>query len=76
MDTGGTYGKWIIGSFYFTATAGNFYSLWYVQNQGNVSNHQQGYMNFGIRPVVTLTSGVYISSGSGIEEDPYILAKE
>ena len=30
----------------------------------------------GVRPVVSLQSGVYISGGSGTEEDPYILAKE
>lgn len=31
---------------------------------------------FGIRPVVELNEGVYISSGTGTESDPYVLDKE
>ncbi len=31
---------------------------------------------YGIRPIITLTSGVYIESGTGEEGDPYILGKE
>ena len=31
---------------------------------------------YGIRPVVTMAEGVYIKSGSGTEEDPYILGKD
>ena len=31
---------------------------------------------FGIRPVVVLKSGVYIASGDGTEENPYILGKD
>ena len=31
---------------------------------------------WGIRPVVTMAEGVYIKSGSGTEEDPYILGKD
>ncbi len=31
---------------------------------------------YGIRPVVSLTSGVYVKSGSGTEADPYILGKD
>ena len=31
---------------------------------------------FGLRVVVNLKSGVYISSGSGTESDPYVLEKE
>ena len=31
---------------------------------------------WGIRPVVTMNEGVYIASGDGTEENPYILAKE
>ena len=34
------------------------------------------YRCLGVRPVVSLQSGVYISGGSGTESDPYILAKE
>lgn len=30
----------------------------------------------GIRLVITLKSGVYIKSGTGTEEDPYILGKD
>ena len=31
---------------------------------------------FGIRPVITMTDGVYIVSGYGTEESPYILGKD
>ncbi len=31
---------------------------------------------FGVRPVVSLTSGVYIKTGKGTEADPYILGKD
>ena len=31
---------------------------------------------WGIRPVVSLTSGVYIKAGTGTETDPYILGKD
>ena len=31
---------------------------------------------YGIRPVVSLTSGVYVKSGTGTEADPYILGKD
>ena len=31
---------------------------------------------WGIRPVVSLTSGVYIKTGTGTEADPYILGKD
>lgn len=30
----------------------------------------------GIRPVVTMTDGVYIKSGDGTEGSPYILGKD
>ncbi len=32
--------------------------------------------SLGIRPVVSLTDGVYIASGSGTQQDPYVLAKD
>ena len=31
---------------------------------------------WGVRPVVTMTSGVYIKSGTGTDADPYILGKD
>ena len=31
---------------------------------------------YGVRPVVSLTSGVYIASGEGTEESPYVLGKD
>ena len=48
-------------------------NLWYVCNNGRIS---YGNACFGIRPVVSLTSGVYIKSGTGTESDPYILGKD
>ena len=68
------------GAYYWLASAyhgyGDYYDhyLWGVISNG-VLDYNCGYC-FGVRPVVSLQSGVYISGGSGTESDPYILAKE
>lgn len=59
-------------SFYWLASAydvGN--RLWNVNYYGNIY-HNAGCC-WGVRPVVSLKSRVYIKSGEGIEGDPYVL---
>ena len=64
------------GALYWLASAyPNYYSnVWCVSDDGRI-----GYgVNccWGVRPVVSLTSGVYIKSGTGTDADPYILGKD
>ena len=63
------------GASYYLASA-YYYNgdLWGVFYSGNLGGGK--YCCWGVRPVVSLQSGVYISGGSGTESDPYILAKE
>ena len=56
------------------------YYVWYVLYYENSS---YGYLSpyahslcYGVRPVVSLESGVYIKSGDGTEESPYVLGIE
>ena len=68
-----------IHSYYWLASAywsssGDLY-VWGVGNYRDEMVVGNGNC-WGIRPVVSLTSGVYIESGNGTEESPYILAKE
>ena len=70
------------GAFYWLASAyeeGHNYLMNYVSNSishAPMNNFQQLKACWGIRPVVTMAEGVYIKSGSGTEEDPYILGKD
>ena len=65
-------------------TTGNYYWLGYAVNGGslrvvdvNGSMYGSGHNYcWGIRPVVSLESGVYIESGEGTADSPYVLAKE
>ena len=67
------------GAYYWLAYARNYRDyvfLYNVYDNGNMGG-RNGYSDcWGVRPVVSLQSGVYISGGSGTESDPYILAKE
>ena len=65
------------GANYWLASADTIYSyisVWSVGSDGNMyySNNRC----YGVRPVVSLTSGVYIKAGTGTEADPYILGKD
>ena len=70
-----------IGAFYWLASAANNTELYdvhggaWLENWWGKINSNYQYC-WGIRPVVTMKDGVYISSGTGTETDPYILAKE
>ena len=69
-----------IGSYYYLASARNYLAIYAVNGEGD--RDYTGYgsgigcLCLGIRPVVTMKEGVYIASGDGTEENPYILAKE
>ena len=64
------------GAVYWLASAhpSSYDHVWRVYHNGGISS----YYNYcwGVRPVVSLTSGVYIKSGTGTESDPYILGKD
>ena len=74
-----------IGVMYILANA-NVYSRGYYKYGSLDMIYEKGLHNpsnvyvtqecLGIRPVVTMAEGVYIKSGSGTEEDPYILGKD
>ena len=64
------------GSCYWLASAytGNYYHVWLMPNDGRIIYSSGD--SFGVRPVVSLTSGVYIASGDGTESNPYVLGKD
>ena len=63
------------GAYYWLGSAYNGGSrLWVVSYSGGMGNSSHNC--FGVRPVVSLTSGVYIKAGTGTEADPYILGKD
>ena len=75
-NTSSTTGMRNTEAYYLLASAyvGNNSDVWYVENNGFIS-YIRGYC-LGVRPVVSLTSGVYIKAGTGTEADPYILGKD
>ena len=64
------------GVCYWLASAypSNNYGVWYADYYGNIYNHNL--YCWGVRPVVSLKSGVYIKAGAGTDADPYILGKD
>ena len=76
-STGGTYGIRSTGAYYWLASAytSRDVSVWNVNYIGSM-NYYDGIYCWGVRPIVSLTSGVYIKSGTGTEADPYILGKD
>ena len=48
--------------------------VWIVNNNGGMDQDYR--YCFGVRPVVSLKSGVYIKAGTGTDADPYILGKD
>ena len=59
---------------YWLCSANYDFRLWFVNFLGYMSGGDKHC--FGVRPVVSLKSGVYVKSGSGTEADPYILGKD
>ena len=69
------------GAYYWLASAADtFYSdclLWRVDHLNYIEDLSYTYKYcFGIRPVVSLASGVYIASGDGTEGNEYVLGKD
>ena len=65
------------GAYYWLGSAYSDYDLWYVIMGGLMRyDYYNGYNCFGVRPVVSLKSGVYAVSGDGTGDDPYILGKD
>ena len=64
-----------IGKNYWLEDNGNNTALYYVSPGGDTISYTRHHC-WGIRPVVTMSDGVYIKSGSGTESDPYILGKD
>ena len=52
----------------------NVWSVWYIRFEGSFSGNNC--YCWGIRPVISLTSGVYIASGDGTEGNEYVLSKD
>ena len=75
-NTNNTTGIRNTGAFYWLASADASSSnyVWYVGNDGGM--YDNNVFCWGVRPIVSLTSGVYIKSGTGTEADPYILGKD
>ena len=75
-NTNSTDGLRNTGAYYWLASAHPSFSsgVWNVYGFGGI--YSNGYFCWGVRPVVSLTSGVYIKNGSGTEADPYILGKD
>ena len=77
--TGSTTGLRNTGAYYWLASAhpNRSNGMWFVYYYGDISYNDYDYGNcWGVRPVVSLTSGVYIKTGTGTEADPYILGKD
>ena len=76
-STGSTTGLRNTGAYYWLASAYpiGYGNVWNVYSIGNIDSYHYGSC-WGVRPVVSLTSGVYVKSGSGTEADPYILGKD
>ena len=77
-NTSSTTGMRNTGAYYWLASAYQNYnnrgSVWSMNYSGGISNYND--YCWGVRPVVTLTSGVYVKSGTGTEADPFILGKD
>ncbi|MCI8640810.1 MAG: hypothetical protein HFJ59_02920 [Clostridia bacterium] len=73
-DTNGRYASfsWNTGRYYLYVLPYYFEFI----NMYNINTDSSSVGCYGIRPVIELTQGVYIKSGLGIEEDPYILGKD
>ena len=52
----------------------NVWSVWYIRFEGSFSGNNC--YCWGIRPVISLTYGVYIASGDGTEGNEYVLSKD
>ena len=64
------------GIYYWIASASHDYNLWIVKLDGSMTGDMYNNKCLGVRPVVSLKSGVYIKSGNGTNGNPYVLGKD
>ena len=67
-----------MGAVYWLPSTKSSYEMYAAGPKGEIFNAHwtSGYYCFGIRPVIVLNEGVYISSGTGTWGDPYIFEKD
>mgnify|MGYP004468672747 CR=1 FL=1 len=46
---------WVYSSSYWTASANNNYRVWYVRSDGSFDNYAVSSVNYGLRPVITIS---------------------
>ena len=63
------------GAYYWLGTSYSAEYLRIVMEDGQIDIGDRRKC-LGVRPVVSLTSGVYIKAGTGTDSDPYILGKD
>ena len=75
-NTNNTNGLRNTKAYYWLASAypSSRLNVWIVSNSGSI--YYNVYYCWGVRPVVSLASGVYIASGDGTEGNEYVLSKE
>lgn len=61
----------VTGQYYLLGEKADTYPMWSVRNDGSVAGEKN--RDFGVRPVVSLVSGVTIKDGEGTETSPYRL---
>lgn len=65
-------------AYYWLASAypSNYYEVWNVTTSKSGSFYFVSNFCWGVRPVVSLASGVYITGGDGTEGNEYVLGKD
>ena len=74
LSKGSTYGRWLYKyEFEYSCNAATSTSVLHVFNGDSMTQYGSGYARAGenVRPVVYLSSDVYVVAGSGTEADPY-----
>ena len=49
--------------------------MWYVWQSGYTTYSSGMQYCYGIRPIIKMNDGVYVVSGDGTEDNPYVLGK-
>ena len=72
INAGGKDSYLNIGKYFYLSTFKDDGNIWYVNNNGNLSN-ADGSDIYGIRPTITLKSNIKSISGNGTKDTPYII---
>lgn len=65
-----------IGKHFWTLTKSKDNKVWYVFDEGGISDTNFENKAYGIRPVITLKEDTLYRSGNGTKDDPYIIENE